>query len=54
MDVSLTLPLATIHPIIIPADFTLCTLILVFLHLTLLHAEKQLIIQMVQQEYKIP
>ncbi|XP_004525158.1 uncharacterized protein LOC101453508 [Ceratitis capitata] len=37
------------HPIIIPSDSRLCTLILAFLHSTLLHVEKQLMIRMKQK-----
>ncbi|XP_036317487.1 uncharacterized protein LOC118732461 [Rhagoletis pomonella] len=42
------------HPIIIPDNSIFCSLLLDFLHTTLLHAEKQLMIRMIQQEYFIP
>ncbi|CAD7001676.1 unnamed protein product [Ceratitis capitata] len=42
------------HPIIIPDNSRYCSLLLEFLHSTLLHAEKQLMIRVIQQEYHIP
>ncbi|XP_067620476.1 uncharacterized protein [Eurosta solidaginis] len=42
------------HPIIIPDNSRYCALLLDFLHATLLHADAQLMIRMVQQEYYIP
>lgn len=42
------------YPIIIPENSKFCSLLLDFLHENMLHAEKQLMARMLQQEYYIP